>query len=35
LFNAGLNVLRCDGGCWAVETWGDVDHLGADAVTPM
>jgi probable phosphoglycerate mutase len=27
LFNAGINVLRLDGGDWHVESWGAVDHL--------
>jgi probable phosphoglycerate mutase len=27
IYNASVNVLSHDGGCWKIESWGDVSHL--------
>jgi probable phosphoglycerate mutase len=31
IYNASLNWVRCAGGAWSVERWGDISHLTRDA----
>jgi 2,3-bisphosphoglycerate-dependent phosphoglycerate mutase len=31
IFNASVNVVRCEDGRWSIERWGDISHLTRDA----
>jgi 2,3-bisphosphoglycerate-dependent phosphoglycerate mutase len=31
VFNASLNVVRCEDGRWSIVRWGDIAHLTRDA----
>jgi probable phosphoglycerate mutase len=31
IFNASLNVVRCEDGHWSIVRWGDISHLTRDA----
>ncbi len=31
VYNASLNWISCEHGCWRLEQWGDISHLTRDA----
>ncbi|HYL17834.1 MAG TPA: histidine phosphatase family protein [Burkholderiales bacterium] len=31
IFNASINIVRCDEGRWTMVRWGDISHLTRDA----